>query len=83
MPEYTDKTWQESADRIQRGRVLADDYSQTNSAPYPKRQHWVPGMPISWETLGGQRYEGIVLEVEEGVAKVECTDGVTRAVELD
>ena len=45
MPEYTDKTWQDSAQRIERGQVLADDYSQTNMAPYPVKSN---GLPRGW-----------------------------------
>jgi hypothetical protein len=38
---------------------------------------------IAWDTIGGDHYHGIVLEVEQGVAKVLCDDGVIRSVELD
>lgn len=38
---------------------------------------------IQWTTIGGDTYTGVVVEVEEGVAVVDCTDGVRRAVELD
>lgn len=53
MPEYTDATWQASEDRIKRGRVLADGYSQSNVAPYPLdgyRRHELKGngLPEGW-----------------------------------
>ena len=38
---------------------------------------------IEWSTISGDTYRGIIVEIEEGTAKVLCDDGVTRAVELD
>ena len=38
---------------------------------------------ISWKTIGGDHYSGVIVEIEEGTAVVQCTDGVRRAVELD
>ena len=37
---------------------------------------------IEWETIGGDVYRGVILEIEEGTAVVLCEDGVRRAVEL-
>ena len=37
------------------------------------------GMFVEWETWGGNKYEGIIKELEGDTAHVLCTDGVTRA----
>jgi len=40
-------------------------------------------MEIEWETIGGQKYEGKIIEVDNGTAIVKCSDGKTRAVRID
>jgi hypothetical protein len=42
---------------------------------------WKKGMGVKWETFGGNKYEGVIIEVDCNVLHVKCTDGVTRAVE--
>ncbi|AEO93652.1 gp393 [Bacillus phage G] len=34
----------------------------------------------SWETFGGTKYEGVLLEIDNNTRIVACTDGVVRAV---
>lgn len=38
------------------------------------------GDTVSWETWGGEKYEGIVTDVEDDCIHVKCTDGIERAV---
>ncbi len=44
-------------------------------------KEWKEGMGVQWDTLGGQHYEGVIIEVDSNVLHVKCTDGVVRAVE--
>lgn len=44
---------------------------------------WHVGDGVSWETFGGDKYEGTIVEVDSNVLIVRCTDGVTRAVDAD
>ena len=40
------------------------------------------GDEFSWDTIGGKRYEGVIVDIDSNVAYVRCTDGVTRPVEI-
>ena len=40
------------------------------------------GDEFSWDTISGERYSGIIVEMDGNVAYVKCTDGVTRPVEI-
>jgi hypothetical protein len=33
-----------------------------------------------WDTIGGDHYEGVILEIEDDEYHVLCTDGVQRCV---
>lgn len=35
----------------------------------------------SWTALGGNSYEGVILEIEDDAFHVLCTDGVKRATD--
>lgn len=82
LPRRTDQSMAESEARIRAFRE--------NAAPYPYmpgrqtvRASFQLGQAIRWTTIGGDQYEGIITDIEEGVARVNCDDGQTRAVELD
>lgn|GEM_PF-3138917 len=45
------------------------------------RAEWVPGDPISWTTIGGRSYDGVVVSVDSNVLIVKCSDGRVRSVE--
>ncbi len=49
----------------------------------PREERKVPkaGNIISWETLGGARHRGRVVEMDGNVAHVVCDDGAKRCVE--
>lgn len=38
-------------------------------------------MRVKWETWGGQKFEGIVIEVETDALHVRLDDGTMKAVE--
>jgi hypothetical protein len=35
---------------------------------------------FAWETLVGDKHEGVLMEIDNGTYHVLCTDGVERAV---
>jgi hypothetical protein len=56
-----------------------------------ERTQLVPGVPIThasikaiikWKTIGGNEYEGVIVDLDSNVAIVKCTDGKTRSVEI-
>jgi hypothetical protein len=36
------------------------------------------GDRFSWETLGGMKYSGVIVEIDNGTFFVMCDDGVRR-----
>jgi len=36
----------------------------------------------SWQTWGGKKYEGEIIDAEDDCIYVKCTDGITRAVDI-
>lgn len=42
---------------------------------------WKVGMGVKWGTFGGDKYEGVITEVDSNVLIVKCTDGKVRAVD--
>lgn len=39
------------------------------------------GQCIAWNTIGGDRREGVVSELDGNVVVVQCTDGKERCIE--
>ncbi len=48
--------------------------------PRPERPLPRVGDLIWWNTLGGSRHRGRVVEIDSNVAHVQCDDGVKRCV---
>ena len=44
------------------------------------RMEFQVGMNVEWKTWGGDKYEGIITEIEDDEVHVRCTDGKERAV---
>lgn len=42
-----------------------------------KKDNW-----FSWETWGGDKYEGEIVEYDGDTIYVKCTDGITRPVDI-
>lgn len=40
------------------------------------------GDEFSWDTIGGKRYQGVIVDIDSNVAYVKCSDGITRPVEI-
>lgn len=43
----------------------------------------VPDIYVRWETIGGDKFHGKLVEVDSNVLIVDCSDGVRRGVEED
>lgn len=38
------------------------------------------GDDFSWDTISGERFEGVIVAIKSNVVYVKCTDGVIRPV---
>ena len=41
----------------------------------------MPDVYVKWETIAGDKYRGKIVEYDDGVLIVECSDGARRGVE--
>jgi hypothetical protein len=46
-----------------------------NAAKEEFKEYW-----YAWETIIGNKHEGVLLEIDNGTYHVLCTDGIERAV---
>lgn len=53
-------------------RVMKED-------PVAARTIWADYW-FEWDTFGGDHYEGVILEIDNGTLHILCTDGKERAV---
>jgi predicted RNA-binding protein with RPS1 domain len=47
------------------------------------KRDWKVGDGIQWSILRGDRYSGVIVEIDNYTAFVLCDDGVTRTVGID
>jgi len=40
------------------------------------------GDDFSWDTIGGKRFEGVVVGIDSNVLFIRCKDGIIRPVEV-
>jgi len=66
---------------VSRELIMTKDYKQP-ARDYNGNIIVRVGDNFRWETIGGEKFEGKIVEMDSNVATVRCTDGVKRTVEL-